>query len=335
MEAFIEEYNSEKNVLDRDKIEDFFIPSLVIRKRIAEEDRRCSQMRSTLRRFVFLYARPSAFEPKDNRIATRYWNMGRTRLGFYTDGKGEAITVRPEMMRVFINGCLEYLERFEIQTKKTDITEGIEVTVRSGAFKDFKAEVFNVRYKAQGVRFSLAIKFFANDRYINIHDLGPEDVMLDNEEASVFSGDFIDRIQTAILAIIRRRVFKTETPESREADRQQLHQLYYLHQAIVDDALRSAQLDALMSICASLLGNSLDKGKYNRKIKQRLKELRGQEVETGESQGQNNKIAEAYLLTALYISTKDAQYRTELKSIVLQEIPEHKALREFLALVRK
>lgn len=328
IEALIDEYNADREVSPEDKVEDLFIPALVIRRRIADEDTKSKEMRSTLRHFVFLYTRPSAFDQHDNHIATRYWNAGKTHLSFYTDGKGEAITVRPDMMSVFINGCLEYLERFEIHTKDTEIKDGIEVTVRHGAFRDYEAEVYNVHYKADGIRFSIAIKFFANDRYIHIHNLSPDDVQLADRDMPVFSDDFIDRIQTSILAILRRRAYKKETAETHEADTQQLRQLYYLHHAIIDDACRAAQFDALMSMCASLNGNSQEKRKYNRIIKQRLKELRSQE------NNQDHLIATAYLLTALYISTKDAQYRTELKPIVMQQLPEHKALRGFLSLIR-
>lgn len=328
IEMLVDEYNADKTVSPEDKIEDLFIPALVIRRNVVQVDKKGNEMRNMLRRFVFLQARPSAFDQCDNHIPTRYWNSGKTRLSFYTDRNGEAITVRPDKMSVFINGCLEYLERFEIHAKDTEINNGIEVTVRHGAFKDYKAEVYNVHYKANGIRFSIAIKFFANDRYIHIHNLCPDDVQLDNRDMPVFSDDFIDRIQTTILAVIRRRVYKKDTPETHEADTQQLRQLYYLHHAIIDDALHAAQFDALMSMCASLNGNSQEKRKYNRKLKQRIKDLRNQEI------NRDNQIAMAYSLTALYVSTKDAQYRTELKPMVMQQLPEHKALREFLSLVR-
>lgn len=329
IEAFVNEYNADASVSPDDKIEDLFIPMLVVRRQIAEEDRKSNDLRNVLRHFVFLYARPSAFDPRGNNIMAQSWNFGKTRLGFYTDSQGQAITIRPSMMTAFINGCLEYLEQFEIHPRDAQISNGIEVTVRRGAFKDYKADVYNVHYRANGVRFSIAIRFFANDRYIHIHNLTPDDVKLADGNIPVFSDDFIDRIQTSLLAILRRRVNKKETAETHEADLQQLRQLYYLHHVTIEDPVRASQFDALMLICASLYGNGQGKKRYNRIIKQRLKELSSQE------QSHDHSVAMAYLLTALYISTKDAQYRTELKPIVMQQLPEHKALREFLTLIRK
>lgn len=315
IEAFIKEYNADREVPQEEKIEDYFIPSAVLHQHVG---------------LAFLYVRPSAFDQRDNSSFFRYRNAGKTRMFLYTDGKGEAITVRPEKMRVFINGCLEYLERFEVHAKDEEIVDGIEVTVRRGTFKDYKAEVYNVRSKACGIRFSIAIKFFANDRYVHIHDLSPEDVQLADKEVSLFDDDFIDRIQSTLLEVLGRRVNKKETAETREADARRMQQLYILRHAVIDDALRAAQFDALMSICASLMGNPQEKRKYNRIVKERLKGLENL------TQNENEKtIAEAYLLTALYISTKDAEYRTRLKEIVLRKLPEHKALRAFLSLIRK
>lgn len=329
IEAYINEYNADGSVSPDDKIEDLFIPSLVVRQQIAKEDRKSNDLRNALRRFVFLYARPSAFDQHGNNIMAQSWNYGKTRLGFYTNGEGQAITIRPNMMTAFINGCLEYLERFEIHARDAEISNGIEVTVRRGAFKDYKADVYNVHYRANGIRFSIAIRFFANDRYIHIHNLTPDDVKLADRNIPVFSDDFIDRIQTTLLAILRRRVNKKETAETHEADMQQLRQLYYLHHVTIEEPMQAAQFDALMLMCASLYGNGQGKKKYNRIAKQRLKELGSQE------QSRDRSVATAYLLTALYISTKDAQYRTELKPIVMQQVPDHKALRAFFSLIRK
>ena len=353
IEAYIDKYNANELVAPDDKVEDLFIPALAIRKRKlvravnddpdfvdkrrpADEDIKSNEMRSTLRHFVFLYTRPSAFDRLPNHLPTQYWNMGHTFLHHYNDASGRAITVSPKMMNIFISGCLEYLEKFEIHSKETEITNGIEVTVREGAFKDFKAEVYNVHYKNDGIRFSIAIKFFANDKYIRIHDRRPEDVVLANQDSPVFSADFIDRIQSGLLDILHRRLDKAHyTDKAKAADVHQLHQLYYLRHAIIDDPLRSIQLDALMSICASLLKNPVEKSKYNRILKQRLKDMRSQQSSATMLSSVTRKTAQAYLLTALYISTKDAKYRTELKPLVLQDLPHHAPLRTFLSLIRK
>ena len=345
IEAFIDEYNNDEAVVPDNKVEDLFIPSLAIRRRVVQRgatdkyevghslaaedtDVKNNKMRNVLRRFVFLYVRPSAFDRLEHHLPTQYWNTGSTQLRHYRDGEGNEITVDNEKMSIFISGCLEFLEKFEIHAKDSQLAEGVQVTVRNGSFKDFQAEVYNIHYKSSGIRFSIAIKFFANDRYIHIHNCRPEDVVLSDEQSPVFSADFIDRIQSNILSILRRQVHKNETAQSREADRRQLQQLYYLRHAIIDDPFIQVQLDSLMSICASLSKNNVEKSKYNKIVKQHIKGLRNQEA------SMQQQTALAYLLTALYISTKDARYRTELKQIVMDKLPANGTLREFLSLIR-
>jgi transcription antitermination factor NusG len=343
IEAFINEYNADAEVSNDDKVEDLFIPALAIRRRMVtreavdldvkdprqhDQDRKNNELRSVMRHYVFLYARPSAFDRLDHHLPTQYWNMGHTRLFHYCDYMGEAITVPDDTMTRFISGCLEYLEHFEIRTKEAAISEGLLVTVRKGAFKDFKAEILNIHYKADGVRFTIAIRFFANDKYIYINDRRPEDVILTGQsESLVFNDDFIDRIQTALLSVFSRQVHKKETPKSHDLDLQQLRQLYYLRHAIIDDPLRSLQLDALMSLCASLSKNEPEKSKYNRIIKQRLKALRQQPDHSPEG--------EAYLLAALAVSTKSPDYRDDLKRLLRHHLPTHPVLNRFLSLIRK
>ena len=346
VEACIDEYNSDEQVDPENRVIDLFVPMLAMRRRTTkktgeraadiysdsadkDDDRKFNELRGSLRRFVFLYARPSAFEKGEGRLPSQYWNSGRGRLLHYRSGSGKEITVRNDKMTMFISGCLEYMEKFEIHAREAELTDGIQVTVRRGAFKDMEAEVYNVHYQKKGIRFSIAIKFFSNDRYIHVHDCSPEDVVPMNQYSPVFSDNFIDRIQTGVLSIMHGMSRGRQTSRSLKADREQLRQFYYMRHAIVDDELVSVQLDALMLICASLSRNGQEKTKYNKIIKQRIKSVRA--LDTGKSRD----VALAYLLTALFVSTRDADYRTELKQLVREKLSDHKPLCEFLSLVRK
>lgn len=345
IEAYLDQYNTSTDLGENEKVLDYFIPALAIRrrkvtrsveeersgntdttKRKQDEDRKSNELRGGIHKFVFLQASSAALD----KLHGQYWNTGATCLWHYRNKEGGEIIVRDELMRKFINGCLEYGEKFELRTKDTDIDEGMKVTVRQGQFKDFEAEIYNVHYKGDGVRFSIAIKFFANDQYIHIHDRTPDFVTLHDQDSFVFNADFIDRIESTLLTILSRRVKKKEAdPKTIKTENEQLQRLYYLHHAIIDDPLLNTQLIALMAICAILSKNALEKSKYNRLLKQRIKDLRQQPADT------QNQTALAYLLTALFLSTKDPKYRRELKTLVLQQLPEHPTLRKFLALLRQ
>ena len=343
VEAFLDEYNADVEIGEDEKIADSFIPSLAIRRRKVtkatdddlttsdiirhqeDKDRRSNELRGSLRKFVFLQIRPSGLDL----LHRQSWNMGDSCIWHYRDGEGEEIVIRDDLMRRFMNGCLEYGEKFEVRTKDADITDGIKVTIREGEFKNFEGEIYNVRFKGDGVRFSIAIKFFANDQYIHIHDRTPDFVTLPGQDSIVFNTDFIDRIESSLLTILHHRVKKQKLDEAIQAEEsQQLHNFYCFRHVIMDDQLLNQRLDALMSICATLNKNSMEKSKYNRIIKGNIKTLRQQ------PQDIPHQTSLAYQLTALYLSTKDATYRDELKPLILHQLPAHPTLKKFLSLIR-
>lgn len=341
IEDFIDEFNAREDIKETNRVQDYFIPYLAIRRRSVsrqvpdftqagddrrgdDQDRKSNELRNDMRHFVFILATPKAL----GLLRQQYWHIGHTYLRHLRDRQGNEIVVRAEMMEIFINACLEYREKFELHTKNDDIVEGVKVIVRNGAFKDFKAEVYNIHYKGDGIRFSIAIRFFANDKYVHIHDRTPEDVSLVDGNSIVFNADFIDRLESGILSILSRKVNKKITDETKKEDVRQLKEYYKLRHALIDDSMLGLRLDALMSICASLSKNDLEKSKYNRILKQHTSQILNGE------QTPSSHIAHAYLLAALFISTKDPKFRNQLKTVVHQYLPEHQSLRRFVSLIR-
>ena len=313
----LDKYNADVETSQDEKVPNSFIPSIAIMRK---------ELRGSIRRFIFLQVRPSGLE----KLRTQYWNIGDTHLTHYRDGEGQEITIRDDMMQRFINGCMVYGQKFELHTKDTDFVEGMKVTINEGTFKGLEGEVYNVHFKGDGVSFSIAIKFFANDQYIHIHDRTPDFVTLHDRDSIIFDANFIDLIETSLLTILSRRVNKKKADDATLAkEDQQLTHYLYLRHAIIDDPQLNYRLDALMSISATLSKSAQEKSRYNSIIKQNIKTLRQEEPDI------TTQTALAYQLTALYLSTRDAQYRDELKPLVLHQLPEHPALRKFLSLVRK
>lgn len=326
-----------------DRIEEYFIPALVIRQRkvLPHSDgdgyshpvsrpgeaasTESNTMRSTLRHFVFLRVRPSAFES----ICCERWNGGSTRLYHCRDGKGQELVATDSTMRRFMDACLEYGGKFDVITQSRPITEGVTVIVRDGAFKDLEAKVVNVQFQGDGVHFSMAIRLFSNS-YAYVHDCRPDDVILRDEDSNVFSAAYLDRIQDSVFSILRLRVNGQETEEMKDADTQQLREYYRLRHATITDPLLSVRFDAMMSICASLTGNKSGKSKYNKLLKRRLKDC-----EIKDPSAESNSESMAYCLTALFISTRDPKYRSELKSLVSQHMSAGHRLHAVIAIIRK
>lgn len=340
--AEIETYRTDEDVAGLDRIENYFIPATVLQRKTVTKhpsDGNCSEeekikteaaarsngIRNTLRSFVFLLVRPSGLTA----LKSQAWNGGDKRLYHYRDYSGEEVVASQKMMDRFINACSEYGNRMEICTVHRPIEKGIRVVVREGAFAGLEAEVVDLQYKADGIRFTIAVNLFSKGNYAYVHDRKEEDVIVSEQDSYVFNSDFIDRIEDNLLTILKRRIKNKESENEKTDSDRQIRQYYWLRNASIRDKDLSVRFDSLMSVCASMLNSSSAKSKYTRILKRRIKEIR-----QGQLKVRNEQRCLAYLLSALFLSTKDAAYRTELKTLVNDYLPADDILRRHVAILR-
>ena len=286
----INAYNLDPEVEALDRIDNFFVPATAIQrkpkpKRTTEDEysnrdrakieaaEKNNTIRNALRYYVFLLIRPSGLETLRN----QRWNGGLRHIYHYRDSNGDEVTATKAMMDRFMDACLEFGNKLEICTLSKDIREGIKVKVRDGAFAGLDAEVVNLQYKADGLRFTIAVRLFADGNYALVHDQKPEDVIVSDNEAFVFNSDFIDRMENGILTILRRRIKHKEDKEERNSNDEQIRQYYRLHKAAIAAKPLAIKFDALMAICATLLQIPSARTRYTKLLKRRLKDLRRQE----------------------------------------------------------
>ena len=344
--ADIAAYNSNPALQEQDRIADYFIPAKTIeRQHVAkpasdarqtmmeslrqESALRSNALRNTLRNFVFLQIRPTGLAV----LAQEPWNGENKRIFHYRDRSGDEVTVGQKMMTRFIEACMEFGSKLEICTVQgsgeSEITKGLKVTVREGAFAGLEAEVVALQYKSDGLRFTIAVKLFSNGSVAYVHDRKPEDVIISEQDSYVFNADFIDRIEDSLLTILKRRIKHKETQEQLEDNNYQIRSYYQLRNAGIDKKDLALRFDALMSICASMLRSSSAKAKYTRLLKRRLREMRQQPA--GDAVRTRSL---AYLLSALFLSTKDPVYRDELKTIVQGQLSPTDILQRHLVILR-
>ena len=321
VDKHIDDFN--KTAEDLCQVVDRFIPAVHFQK---DTDSRPEEvmMGSTLRPFVFLKVRPSGLDAlkQENR-----WHHRDCRIYHYRDRAGNEMTTTDSMMERFKDACVEYGAKFEICTPPTtdEIIKGITVKVREGAFKGLDAEVIQVHNQGDAVRFTIAVKLFG-DNYAYIHDCQKQDVIISDSDTLVFSLSFVDQVEAFLLDTLRKKLREKHLPDEVTA---QLRDYYRLCNAtFANDRLRD-RFDALMSICASLLRNTSGKSRYNKRLKLRKKALADQPATL------STQTSLAWLLAALFISTRDANYRTELKSLVSSMTVPNDSICHFLALIRK
>ena len=368
----INAYNLDPQVEALDRIDNFFVPATAIQRKpkpkfttedeYSDRDRakieaveKNNTVRNALRNFVFLLIRPSGLEALRN----QRWNAGNRHIYHYRDLNGDEVTATQAMMDRFIDACLEFGNKLEICTLSKDIKEGIKVKVRDGAFAGLDAEVVSLQYKADGLRFTIAVRLFADGNYAYVHDQKPEDVIVADNDSFVFNSDFIEGMENAILTILRRKIKHREDKEERANNDEQIRQYYRLHRAAIASETIAIKFDALMAICAAMLRIDSAKSRYIRNLKRRAKELRRQVSTLHPSPSTlhqespstlhpspstlhqespstlDNHRGLAYCLAALFFTTRDAAYRSELKKTVQDHLSNDDTLRRYVAILRQ
>ena len=321
-DKLIDDFN--KTADDICQVVDRFIPAVHFRKNANSRPEEV-KMGNTLRRFVFLKVRPTGLYALDQ----ENWQRSRDlRIYHYRDRGGHELTTTDAMMNRFKDACVEYGAKFEICTLPSafdEIIKGITVKVRDGAFKGLDAEVVEVHNQGNAVRFTIAVKLFGNN-YAYIHDCQKQDVIISDSDIPVFSLRFVSQVEAFLLETLRQKV--RDKHLSDEVTTQLRDYYRFCNATFADDHLRD-RFDALMSVCASLLRNTSGKTRYNKRLKLRKKALADQPATAA------TQTSLAWLLIALFVSTRDAGYRTELKSLVSSMTAPSHSICHFLAVIRK
>lgn len=326
LESRFIDINAERVRRNEDPV-NYFMPYLVL-ERLDEGfgSLENNEIRAALRRYVFLRTTDGQLQD----ILQESWNQGRMRLCRYKGQDGRQAVISDSMMQRFINICLDRRERFGFHSHVPEITKGMEVIIRRGAFKDLKAEVFGVSHTAKGVRLELSVEFFAHTQDIHLYDRTLEDIVLTSDDAFVIGSDYISKIQEILLLALEHKVngYKGDE-EARQEDMRKLNMLYlYRHMRIGNDRSRT-QYDALMLLCAALRYDREGKSLYNAIVKSHIKDLQ-QNIATPVD------IETITLLyVALFVSTKDNEYRKQAKELVKQEKQNNPILLRFISLIRQ
>lgn len=322
---------------------DYFIPYLVLERQtvgvalseenyakvypqrpVSEAERHHNEIRNVLRRFVFLKTTAKGMQS----LLHEHWNYGRLKLIPYKDVDGSNAVIDDMMMQHFINACLDQRERFEVHPHVAEIAKGAEVIIRRGAFKDLTAQVFDIQHTAAGIRLTLSLDFFGHTQDIRLYDKTLEDVHFCNDEPSAISHDFIDRTMSVLIEVLDKRINQKSGRD--KDDLVKLNMLYlYRHMHIADTCLK-IQNDALMLICASLRYDAEGRSYYNSIVKKHIKNIN---LQTHQSSADINALLTLYI--ALFISTKDQEYRQKAKAIFrdLPSVPSN--VQRFIAHIRK
>ena len=140
----------------------------------------------------------------------------------------------------------------------------------------------------------------------------------------------IKSMQEKLLAILKRRISKKQSPVSKLEDKKTLQSIYGMRAQVIPDGTMKRHFLATMMLCAYMLGE-----------KKQLKAVHlprvMQELEAISSQGESKAATStrAFIHAALYLVTNEVEYRNLAKQYIAEHQPKNRLIHQFVTLIRK
>ena len=277
-----------------------------------------NQLREDFHDFAFFHTTERGIAE----LLDKPWNAGlRYRLHHFRDLHRNAVTISDAemntLLRVFSERKLKYTIGLPVADPSPDMTVSITA---NGPFNGQTARVIAVKHMPDGISLTLGVTLFQGVREIKLPDFRLSDIHLERNAEDIIGWTFIQTVEATLLDILSRRINHKETDESRQQDSDTLNRLFLYSYINISDPAVSAYFLALMLICSHLRFDKPSTTALTEKAKAILNpdaEANGKIVNCQLSTV-NCPQASATLCFALYIATRDANYRTQGKQLVQQ-----------------
>ena len=137
-----------RRIVDRcDRSDDISEASPYFNSGAREEVTTNNELRSALRRYIFIKSSPLDL---DRLLRDRMYRDAYHSLWYYRDRSGRKVTVEDVEMSDFIRACCDTRLRFEVWPALDGIEAHDEVLLNSTPFKGYRARVLEVRHGKNG-----------------------------------------------------------------------------------------------------------------------------------------------------------------------------------------
>lgn len=280
-------------------------------------------LRSDFHNFVFVQA-PAA---RVGELVSADWNTkARLRLYHYRDHEGRSVVVPDDEVRRLMSTFRDRTVGFFIGQPIEGFEAGDRVVLNVASWAGQEGVVREVRLRKGRLTMTISLNIFNRTKSINFTDLRTGDVtFVDAAKGSLFTGNPVDRFEEEVIDLLSRRLGSAVSREAAQADAERLKRLSAFDRMYMepDDADR-ARLLSLRLICAVL--------RQNRRQREVLLSEAVGLLTDGERPGTAD---EAYVMTALFVATRQARYRDAAKAYrsVHPDAPD--ILRRFHSIVKK
>ena len=308
---------------------EYFIPFCFL-SHIADNDneqlsasiRESNNLREDFHDFIFIHTTEDSIAA----LLDSDWNKSmRNRLRHYRDIEKHIVIVTSDEMDLLIRLFSERRIKFSIGLPVTDIGPDMNVVItQKGLFNGKDARVISVKHTADGISLTLGISMFGGTKELKLSDMTLSNIQTETTSKDIIGLRFIQEAEQTLLDILSRRLNHKETDDTRREDMHMLNHLFLYSYVSISDVALSARFLSLMLICATL---RFDKGSSRELAKQAQALLIHNKSQT--------PAIRAYLNLALYLATRNADYRTAGKQLIQQHPDDNPSLRRLLSLVRR
>ena len=257
-------------------------------------------LRGDLRNFVFI----QASEERISVLLKSDWNTrSRFHLHYYRDTTGGKVSIPDAEMHCFIKTLQDHHLKFFLDQPVDTFSVGDKVILQMEPWVGKTAEIKEIRVKKDRTSITVSMNIFNRTKSINFPDIAPGDVLfVDEEKARLLSGNPITNYEEEILDLLSHRFCQKASDDVAENDRQRLKRLASYSHIYAEEAYDQTRFAALRLICAYLQQSSSKREAYLQEVTNLLGGKDTPETD-----------ADAYLMTALFITTRMAHWRTAVK----------------------
>ena len=259
-------------------------------------------LRSDLHHFVFI----QATEERLRTIVHSDWNTrGRLHLYHYRDTNHREVVIPDAEMRLLIATIQDRHLQFYIDQPLDDFAAGDRVILKKAPWTGRHGIVRKVSVWHGQLCMTISLNILGRTKSINFTDVRVGDVLFeDAERGRLLSDNPINNYEEEILDLLSHRFGHRYTDEVADADRTRLKRLASYDHIYVDTTDERARFTALRLLCAYLLQNAKRRDYYL----QQVMSLRPHPLPVIPQTS-----TEDYLMTALFITTRQAHWRTAVK----------------------
>ena len=266
------------------------------------------ELRSIFHHFVFIHAS----EERLYSILTSDWNtMSRTPLRHYRDKGGKPITISDEeyhqLYDTFMNSQLQIYFGLPVENLG-EMVVGDEVTLLLEGWKGKRGRIERISLKKGKISMVVGVNILGSTKSVNFKDLHNGDVIFsDHYTEQLLTGNLISNLETQVATILG-HYFEKNSAEKMRRDFPRLRRFLSYGSIQIDNEDDLRRFTSLMLMCATMLGETDLCNRYRTQIEQWL----GDEIFNFEFSIFN--LSKAYMLIALFVSTRDPRLRDAVKA---------------------